>query len=879
MADVKFDIEVTGIKELKDAAASFDRLGKVSAQLSAQYKPLGAQTTRLVQETRRLAASKKQLEKAVEDGLIDDKQLNKAMAEQERLSKERILTDKTLIAQAKKRAKAAKELKQETARLVKEYAPARTAADLYRKKLKEIDQALHRNVISSNEAEKATATLKREFHEFTSGLATGGNQFSKFNVEAYRANQRTKRFASVGLQQAGYQVGDFAVQLQGGTNIAVAFGQQMSQLLGIFGAGGAIAGAGVAIATAFIAPLLESRKKVTELKQELDLLKPIVDSVTTDFDTLSETFGSQSYEIKQLRIQLLGLQKDMAGADIGETIGGIASKFRKRDLFTLKGQLEEMLSILPFGRFAVGSYRDPEVLMKKMGLPKELGTGFLDEFNDALLAGDTDLATTLFQNIVDTVEDSETNFMGLTTEGKKLLLQLRSILETSIDLEQTFENLAKFEGDETKAAALKRQAQAEIDLFEANAAYEKKMVKEVQKEKASQAALDAAGDKAILAALAKEEIDLFKQNSDYEAKQKELDAAGDLAILNNQARAEIDLMAANAKYESDQNALRQKELDETNQKITELAERLSIPFAQALGLIRQAKAEATIGLDAFGGPGAFKYSTPTKFKPGKAKVTKDPAGDALKKLKNQLELETLLLGKFSEQRDLQNQLIQARQQYSDVATPAQMLEIENTIKAIDVLQQKQQQLQDISNTIQTNFGDALMGIVDDVDFLNDSFEDMAYKTENIFRQMAADIIRELYRILVVKQMVAAATSFLGFANGGVIQGGKQVQAYANGGVVGGPTYFPMAGGKTGLMGEAGPEAIMPLKRGKGGKLGVEASGDTGAVNIVQNFSFAANGDESVKRIIAEAAPKIANMTQQQIMDARRRGGQMRSTFG
>ncbi len=50
MADVKFDIEVTGIKELKQAADDFNRLGKVSSQLAAQYKPLGAQTVRLVQE-------------------------------------------------------------------------------------------------------------------------------------------------------------------------------------------------------------------------------------------------------------------------------------------------------------------------------------------------------------------------------------------------------------------------------------------------------------------------------------------------------------------------------------------------------------------------------------------------------------------------------------------------------------------------------------------------------------------------------------------------------------------------------------------------------------------------------------------------------------
>ena len=86
-------------------------------------------------------------------------------------------------------------------------------------------------------------------------------------------------------------------------------------------------------------------------------------------------------------------------------------------------------------------------------------------------------------------------------------------------------------------------------------------------------------------------------------------------------------------------------------------------------------------------------------------------------------------------------------------------------------------------------------------------------------------------------------------------------------------------GGVGIMGEAGPEAIMPLKRGANGKLGVEMHGGGQPVNIVQNFNFSANGDDSVKRIIAQEAPKIANLTQKQIMDQRRRGGAMKSTFG
>jgi phage-related minor tail protein len=146
--------------------------------------------------------------------------------------------------------------------------------------------------------------------------------------------------------------------------------------------------------------------------------------------------------------------------------------------------------------------------------------------------------------------------------------------------------------------------------------------------------------------------------------------------------------------------------------------------------------------------------------------------------------------------------------------------------------------------------------------------------------MARQIIAELMRILVVKRMVSGITTALGFADGGAFSGGSQVQAYADGGVVGGPTFFPMSGGKTGLMGEAGPEAIMPLKRGANGKLGVQMEGSSGgAINIVQNFSFAANGDESVKKLIAQAAPQIAQMTQKQIIDSRRRGGAMKSTFG
>ena len=51
-----------------------------------------------------------------------------------------------------------------------------------------------------------------------------------------------------------------------------------------------------------------------------------------------------------------------------------------------------------------------------------------------------------------------------------------------------------------------------------------------------------------------------------------------------------------------------------------------------------------------------------------------------------------------------------------------------------------------------------------------------------------------------------------------------VKPFAAGGVIGTPTYFPMMNGGVGLAGEAGPEAIMPLKRGADGRLGVSGGG-------------------------------------------------------
>lgn len=69
------------------------------------------------------------------------------------------------------------------------------------------------------------------------------------------------------------------------------------------------------------------------------------------------------------------------------------------------------------------------------------------------------------------------------------------------------------------------------------------------------------------------------------------------------------------------------------------------------------------------------------------------------------------------------------------------------------------------------------------------------------------------------------------AKGNAFAGGNVIP-FAKGGVVSSPSLFPMSGGATGLMGEAGAEAVMPLSRDSAGKLGVKSIGTSSGGNIV-----------------------------------------------
>lgn len=113
------------------------------------------------------------------------------------------------------------------------------------------------------------------------------------------------------------------------------------------------------------------------------------------------------------------------------------------------------------------------------------------------------------------------------------------------------------------------------------------------------------------------------------------------------------------------------------------------------------------------------------------------------------------------------------------------------------------------------------------------------------------------------------------ANGAIMSGGNVIP-FARGGVVGGPTLFPMRNG-AGLMGEAGAEAIMPLRRLSNGRLGVEGSGFGGGGSIsstVVNIHVEAGSSNGNRDDDEKLANKVAEKFQKQLevmIDARADG--------
>jgi hypothetical protein len=139
----------------------------------------------------------------------------------------------------------------------------------------------------------------------------------------------------------------------------------------------------------------------------------------------------------------------------------------------------------------------------------------------------------------------------------------------------------------------------------------------------------------------------------------------------------------------------------------------------------------------------------------------------------------------------------------------------------------------LSSGISGGLRKAFDGLVFDGMKLNDALKTVANTIVDTVYSIALKPVTNALGGFLAQGVSGLMGAGMPFANGGTFSQGK-VMPFAKGGIVGAPTTFPMRGGM-GLMGEAGPEAIMPLARGPDGRLGVQSAGGR-AVNVVMNIT-------------------------------------------
>ncbi len=142
------------------------------------------------------------------------------------------------------------------------------------------------------------------------------------------------------------------------------------------------------------------------------------------------------------------------------------------------------------------------------------------------------------------------------------------------------------------------------------------------------------------------------------------------------------------------------------------------------------------------------------------------------------------------------------------------------------------------NTQSTGIGGGLRHAFDGLVFdglkLSDALKSVAQTMIDTVYGIAMRPVQNAVGGFVANGINGLLSGMMPFERGGAFAQGR-VMPFAKGGVVASPTPFAMRGG-TGLMGEAGPEAIMPLARGADGRLGVQTSGGGRAVTVVMNIS-------------------------------------------
>jgi hypothetical protein len=612
----------------------------------------------------------------------------------------------------------------------------------------------NQNKMSIQEYGRAVQQLDQQIAHLETTIKKGGKSVNQL-ATGMNVSGKAGRNMELQFQQAGYQIQDFIVQVQGGVNPLIAFSQQGSQLAGFFaGPWGAAIGLGIAALSSLAMVMLSSADETNKTKEALDEFEGKIKSIT---QTLKEWT----------------LAKEAAAAGV---------------------TVEQYLGI-----------ENIDEAVKKVEAAKE-----------ALRK-------------VSQVGYAAGKFGGFTYYQKNAAAeQEKKALDDLIAAEKILADLRKKEAEDIGKAYLDSINLSNVDISSGvdKAAEAAKLLAERMG-----ISLGAAQAMVNVASLADKGGQAFINSPGYDPLNTRVGATG-----NQDVRGQ---MSGYSWRQSDWNATH--------------------PTAKNAGI---------------GGGGA-----------GMGGQTQE---EYIAKLTREYEMKKKSLGLTDEQVKRTEFLFSLDERLSTMKTKRSELEIETekqrAIAAYDAYAAAEKQAATM-DMISSNLNDAFMSMVDG-----------SQTVSGAFRNMMTNILKSVIEQTVTQPAANAVSGLLSGMLGGIggglfggsswsangnIVGSSGIQAFAKGGVVGSPTMFKHGGG-LGVMGEAGPEAIMPLKRGSNGKLGVQVdggnSGNGGNITVNNNINVVGSDAAMVRAEVTKMIPQITEASKMAVIDAKRRGGQMGAAF-
>lgn len=626
--------------------------------------------------------------------------------------------------------------------------------------------------IAVDSRQLGTATTAQD--RFTQSGQRAERQSQRFSRSQTQAGAASRRFGNQ-IQNASFQVGDFFVQIASGQDATRALAQQLPQLLGGFGVLGAVAGAAAAGAGALIPVLLDNRDAASAFEEQLDDLSDALgefrDAASASDVTLrdlGDRFGRFANDARVVLRRITQEEFRQLREEITETARLIADQniIGEQPIRNLADAFD--LDI-PFLAFTDATRNAREEVNRLVG---DALNGFRQLNEATTLEEQLAAATSLAESYRIAAEASG----EITDEEQQVLNTLDQLIvsiQEAIASQEAFVDVTQEAG--VFADALSSTI-AGIDFSNAISGANTLIARISQAAQSAAAVVSAVGSAVSRGVTEQQRLDV--QNLELELRRGGAGAAeigGATAGLRERQRLE-----------------------------NQIASGVLIPDAVIEQLVQNAEDRGA------------------EFAANQAAIsdlrrTSRGGRSAAQRELNRMRREGI---------QLTESLRTAEEEFADE------LERVNQLFEAGLISQ---QTFDRATQELTNSYDQFGFTINDVrDSLADTFTDIITGSENArdaIGNLAAEfgrlLLNDTFRRIISGQGFGGGggiggfiSNILGFADGGVFQGGN-VTAFANGGVVSSPTFFPMQSG-TGLMGEAGPEAIVPLRRGAGGRLGVDA---------------------------------------------------------